>query len=120
MSSNITKNCDLKTACLQIGKHLGLEVIGTAGSVNGAALVESQGVKCYRHDDTENIQKMKEAEGGFDLIVEMLANKNLENDLTMLNTGSGRVMVVKRFFRANRGYFRSSDAEEKSPSTLVY
>ncbi|CAG5088627.1 Oidioi.mRNA.OKI2018_I69.PAR.g11905.t1.cds [Oikopleura dioica] len=81
-------------ACLQIGKHLGLEVIGTAGSVNGAALVESQGVRCYRHDDPDYLQKMKEAEGGFDLIVEMLANKNLENDLTMLNTGSGRVMIV--------------------------
>ena len=39
---------------------------------------------------------MKTAEGGFDLIVEMLANKNLENDLTMLNAGSGRVMVKKR------------------------
>ncbi|CBY14697.1 unnamed protein product [Oikopleura dioica] len=81
-------------ACIQIGKHLGLEVIGTAGSENGAALVEAQGVTCYRHDDPDYLQKMKTAEGGFDLIVEMLANKNLENDLTMLNVGSGRIMIV--------------------------
>ena len=98
----MTKKCDPRTACLQIGKHLGLEVIGTAGSVNGAALVESQGVTCYRHDDPDYLQKMREAEGGFDLIVEMLANKNLENDLTMLNTGSGRVMVIKIVFNTVR------------------
>jgi hypothetical protein len=82
-----------RKACIQIGKHLGLEVIGTAGSANGAALVEAQGITCYRHDDPEYLEKMKTGEGGFDLIVEMLANKNLENDLTMLNVGSGRVMV---------------------------
>ena len=98
-------------ACIQIGKHIGLEVIGTAGSENGAALVEAQGVTCYRHDDPDYLQKMKTAEGGFDLIVEMLANKNLENDLTMLNVGSGRVMVIK--FRFSVTNFRSLDAVEK-------
>ena len=37
---------------------------------------------------------MEKNEGKFDIIVEMLANKNLQNDMAMLNTTTGRIMVI--------------------------
>jgi NADPH2:quinone reductase len=87
-------------AALQWAKLRGLEVTGTYGSEKGKKLLESFEIfaSCDHSatDHTTDLTNMYE-ETGFDLIVEMLANVNLDADLSVLRSG-GRVVVV-----GNRG-----------------
>ena len=46
----------------------------------------------YNHREEGYIDQIREKEESFDIIVEMLANINLQTDLTLLK-GHGRVMV---------------------------
>ena len=49
----------------------------------------------YNHKNEGYVDEISKNEGKFDIIIEMLANKNLQNDLTLLGR-SGRIMVRKK------------------------
>ncbi len=88
------------TAAVQLACAAGATVIGTAGSESGIELVREQGVHHVLNHSKEGYldELMKLTDGrGVDAIVEMLANKNLTKDLTVLSV-KGRVAVV-----GNRG-----------------
>jgi len=82
-------------AAIQLAKRLGMIVAGTAGSARGCELVSDNGADIVRnHNDDGYIEKIaEEVGGGFDLILEMLANVNLENDLELL-APKGRVVII--------------------------
>lgn len=83
-------------ACLQLAAGKGLEIYASAGTAAGTSMVLRNGAHvCYDHNDPDYFRLMKESvgAGGFDLIVEMRAELNLEHDLNLLSSG-GRVVVV--------------------------
>jgi NADPH2:quinone reductase len=87
-------------AATQIARAWGLTVIGTAGTDAGLELVRAQGAAhALNHRDADYLDRLTELTGGRgpDVILENLANVNLDNDLTVLAAG-GRVVVV-----GNRG-----------------
>ena len=88
------------TAAVQLARAAGMVVIGTAGSEDGMKLVQEQGAHHVLNHSTEGYldELMKLTEGrGVDVIIELLANKNLARDLTVL-AKKGRVAVI-----GNRG-----------------
>jgi NADPH:quinone reductase len=88
------------TAAVQIARFGGLQVIGTAGTERGLALVREQGAHhALNHRDADYIQQVMPLTGGrgANVILEMLANVNLDRDLDVLAL-HGRVVVV-----GNRG-----------------
>ena len=84
------------TAAVQLAGAVGLTVIGTAGSERGMQLVKAQGAHHVLNHSSEGyldeLMKLTESRG-VDLILEMLANKNLAKDLTVL-AKKGRVVVI--------------------------
>jgi NADPH2:quinone reductase len=83
-------------ATIQWGVAAGLRVLGTAGSEPGLDLIRKQGCEhAFDHTSEDHPRRILEAtEGrGVDVIVEMLANKNLDHDLKML-AHRGRVVIV--------------------------
>lgn len=87
-------------AVVQIARAHGLHVIGTAGTDQGVALARAQGAhEAFNHRDADYADRVLAATGGrgVDVIVEMLANVNLDRDLDLLARG-GRVSIV-----GNRG-----------------
>jgi NADPH:quinone reductase len=83
-------------AAVQWASYRGLEVYATYGSTEGEGLLADHGVAHrFSHRDGNHATQIFEATGGtgVDLVVEMLANVNLEADLDMLAPG-GRVVVV--------------------------
>lgn len=83
------------SAAVQLAGGAGLKVYGTASTVEGLAALEKYGVDgLYNHNDPEYVKQMLgDNPDGFDLILEMLANKNLETDLALLSR-SGRVVII--------------------------
>ena len=83
-------------AAVQLARHGGLRVIGTAGSSRGRKLVEEQGahhvLDHHEADYLSAIPRLTQGRG-VDVIIEMLANVNLAKDLTVLAKG-GRVVIV--------------------------
>lgn len=83
-------------AAVQLAARAGLRVLGTGGTERGRELVRQQGVeRVFDHTKPGCIDEIRSATGGKgpDLIIEMLANVNLENDLALLHT-RGRVVIV--------------------------
>ena len=82
-------------ACIQLAKTQGLKVIGTAGSDAGLKLVKEQGADyVFNHREKNYMEKIKSSfPDGIELVLEMLANVNLENDLNILKSKKGRVVV---------------------------
>lgn len=83
-------------ACLQWAKAAGLTVVGTAGSDEGLKLVEEQGAdQAFNHNHQNYREELMQFTSGrgVDVIIEMLANVNLGQDLTLL-ARNGRVVVV--------------------------
>jgi NADPH2:quinone reductase len=82
-------------AATQLAKRAGMTVAGTAGSAGGCELVREIGADVvFNHNEKRYVEKLaKEAGGGFDLILEMLANVNLDNDLELL-APRGRVVII--------------------------
>ena len=82
-------------AAVQLARGAGLDVYGTAGSQKGCERVEALGAHAFDHNragyDTELLQATSGK--GFDLILEMLANKNMEKDLELLAPG-GRLVII--------------------------
>ncbi|MBI4888399.1 MAG: NADPH:quinone reductase [Acidobacteria bacterium] len=87
-------------AAVQIARASGLRVIGTAGTERGVAMVREQGAhEALNHREPDYLSRVMPMTGGrgVDLVVEMLANVNLDRDLDVLAL-RGRVIVV-----GNRG-----------------
>ena len=87
-------------AAVQLARSRGLTVIGTAGTEKGKTLVKEEGAHYVldhtQSDLSEQVKKLT-ADRGADVILEMLANKNLAKDLAIIAT-RGRIVVV-----GNRG-----------------
>jgi NADPH2:quinone reductase len=84
------------SAAVQLARARGLTVIGTAGSDAGLELVKQEGAHHVLNHSSDGYldELMKLTEGrGVDVIVELLANKNLAKDLTVL-AKKGRVAVI--------------------------
>ncbi len=87
-------------AAIQIGRAMGLKVLATAGTERGLDLVRQQGAHlAFDHRAADYLTRILAATGGrgVDVIIEMLANANLDKDLGLL-ARNGRVVVV-----GNRG-----------------
>ena len=87
-------------AATQFAVAAGLTVIGTAGTDEGLALVARQGAQhTFNHRSAGYLDQITSATGGRgpDVVLEMLANVNLDHDLTIVAPG-GRVVVI-----GNRG-----------------
>lgn len=83
-------------AALQLARAAGLTVIGTAGTEAGRALVADEGAHFVldHHDEAESQQLMElTGQRGADVILEMLANRNLARDITLIAKG-GHILVV--------------------------
>ena len=84
------------TAAVQLARAAGLTVIGTAGSDKGRELVRKEGAHhVLDHNAADFSEQLMSATGGrgADVIVEMLANKNLGKDLQLVAPG-GKVIIV--------------------------
>ena len=87
-------------AATQFAVAAGATVIGTAGSDEGLAVVRAQGAThAFNHKSPGYLEEITSVTGGRgpDVILEMLANVNLDHDLTII-APSGRVVVI-----GNRG-----------------
>ncbi len=87
-------------AATQIARAWGATVIGTASTPDGLDAVRGQGAHhVLNHRETGYLDALEDLTGGRgpDVILENLANVNLDNDLTALAFG-GRIVVV-----GNRG-----------------
>lgn len=87
-------------AAVQWAKNAGLKVFGTASSDAGKTLVANQGADAvFDHSRDGYLDAIKDATGGkgVDVIIEMLANVNLQKDFEVLAM-FGRITVV-----GNRG-----------------
>ena len=87
-------------AATQFAVAAGLTVIGTAGTDEGLAVVTQQGARhAFNHRSAGYLDQITSATGGRgpDVILEMLANVNLDHDLTIVAPG-GRIVVI-----GNRG-----------------
>lgn len=83
-------------AAIQFLKHLGAIIIATGGTEEGRQLAKAQGAShVLDHRDDAHFDEIKRLTGGkgVDVVLEMLANKNLGKDLTVLARG-GRVVVI--------------------------
>jgi NADPH2:quinone reductase len=87
-------------AATQFAASVGATVIGTAGTDEGLALVRAQGAAyAFNHKHASYLDEITKATDGRgpDVILEMLANVNLDHDLTVV-APSGRIVVI-----GNRG-----------------
>jgi NADPH2:quinone reductase len=87
-------------AAVQLARGMGLRVFGTAGSDAGARAAREAGAHAvFDHSQEGYASRIAEASGGagVNVVLEMLANVNLDRDLTLLGP-QGRVVVI-----GNRG-----------------
>ena len=88
------------TAAVQIAKAYGFRVVATGGTDKGRTMISQQGADVVvDHLEEGYLQKALDLSGvtGFDIVLEMLANVNLQKDLEHLAL-NGRVVVI-----GNRG-----------------
>jgi len=81
---------------IQLAKAAGLKVIATAGTPEGLVLMKNLGVDdVFNHRDKDYIDAIKSSQNGkgVALILEMLANLNLQSDLDLL-APRGRVVII--------------------------
>jgi NADPH2:quinone reductase len=84
------------TAAVQLASSLGATVIGTASSEKGREIVRQCGAThVFNHRDANYLNGIRQTLSGrsVDVVIEMLANVNLDADLDLLAPG-GRVVVV--------------------------
>jgi NADPH2:quinone reductase len=87
-------------AAVQIARARGMTVIGTAGTARGRQLVLEQGAQhALDHTSPGYFKELTDLTGGRgpDVILEMLANVNLQNDLGVIAM-RGRIVII-----GNRG-----------------
>jgi NADPH2:quinone reductase len=88
------------TAGLQLARAMGLVIFGTAGTEPGLELIKREGANhVFNHTKPGYEEEILKASGGkgVDIILEMLANVNLQKDLKLLGS-NGRIIVI-----GNRG-----------------
>ena len=104
-------------AAIQWAKNAGLTVIGTAGSEDGRKLVKQQGADTVVDHTAENyLAEILEMTGGkgVEIILEMLANVNLQKDFDVL-AKYGRVSII-----GNRGSLEFNPRAIMSKDASVY
>ena len=104
-------------AAVQWAKAAGLTVVGTASSEEGKQLVAEQGADAvFDHTDEDHFGDIREhTDGkGVELIVEMLANVNLERDFEALAM-FGRIVVV-----GNRGSIQFTPRLAMTKDATIY
>jgi NADPH2:quinone reductase len=105
-------------AALQLARWRGLNVIGTAGTEEGLALVRANGAHfAVSHREALYLDQIRDATGGKDggpnLILEMLANVNLDSDLGLV-APRGRVVVI-----GNRGRIEIDPRQTMSKDSTI-
>ena len=83
-------------AAVQIGRAIGLRVLGTAGTPRGLEIAKREGAHAvFDHRKAGYQDEILQATGnrGVDIILEMLANVNLSHD-TKLLANNGRIIVI--------------------------
>jgi NADPH2:quinone reductase len=83
-------------AAVQLARSHGMQAWGTAGSERGRLLVLEQGAhRVFDHGARDYLEHIRQAAGkaGVDVILEMVANRNLARDLTLLAL-RGRVVII--------------------------
>ena len=104
-------------AATQFAVAAGLTVIGTAGTDEGLAVVTEQGAQhAFNHRSEGYLEQITSATAGRgpDVILEMLANVNLDHDLTVVASG-GRIVVI-----GNRGRVEIDARKIMSKDCAVY
>ncbi|MEJ7848843.1 MAG: NADPH:quinone reductase [Pyrinomonadaceae bacterium] len=104
-------------AAVQWAKNAGLTVIGTASSGEGRKLVSEQGADhVFDHSSDDYFGEIKAATGGrgVDIILEMLANVNLQKDFELLAM-FGRITVI-----GNRGSLDFNPRSAMSKDATIY
>lgn len=104
-------------AAVQWAKKAGLKVIGTAGSDEGKDLVRAQGAQAvFDHSNQDHLGEIRESAGGtgVDVIIEMLADVNLERDFEALAM-FGRIVVV-----GSRGSLEFTPRQAMTKDATVY
>ncbi len=84
------------TAAIQLARAAGMVVLATAGTERGLTHLAAMGAAhAFNHSAPDYTDRIMEATGGLgvDLILEMLANVNLNRDLGLL-ARKGRVVVI--------------------------
>ena len=84
------------TATVQLARAAGMTIIGTAGTQQGMELAKREGAHHVVNHSSEayldEVKKLTDGRG-VDVIIELLANKNLGKDLPVL-AKKGRVVVI--------------------------
>jgi len=104
-------------AAIHWAKNAGLKVVGTASSPEGLDLAKDHGCDAvFDHSDADHLSDIREyTEGrGVDLIIEMLANVNLERDFECLAM-FGRIVVV-----GNRGSLQFTPRLAMTKDATIY
>lgn len=104
-------------AAIQWAKNAGLTVIGTASSDDGKKLAKEAGADhVLDHTDETHFAQIKEITGGrgVEVIIEMLANVNLERDFEALAM-FGRIVVV-----GNRGSLDFNPRVTMGKDAVIY
>lgn len=104
-------------ATMQWAKNAGLTVFGTASSDEGRRLVTEQGAdQVFNHSSDDYLDELVGKNGGkgVDIIVEMLANENLESDFTALAM-FGRIAIV-----GNRGSLQFTPRLAMTKDATIY
>jgi NADPH2:quinone reductase len=104
-------------AAVQWAKNAGAIVIGTASSAEGMDLVKQQGADAvFDHSDIDHLGAIREyTDGkGVEVIIEMLANENLERDFEALGM-FGRITVV-----GNRGSLQFTPRQAMTKDATIY
>jgi len=104
-------------AAVQLAHAHGMNVIGTAGSEKGRSLVRENGAHHVLDHTIGNVpEEVKKITGGrgVNVILEMLANKNLAQDLTMLAI-RGRLVVI-----GNRGSIEINPRDAMSRDAVIF
>ncbi len=104
-------------AAVQWAKNAGLTVLGTASSPEGRRLVKEQGADhAFDHSADGYLEEIKEIsrDKGVDIIIEMLANVNLQRDFDVLAM-FGRITVV-----GNRGSLEFTPRAAMTKDATIY
>ncbi len=105
------------TAAVQWAKAAGLRVLGTASSDAGRELAINSGAeRVFDHSKAGYLEEISEYTGGkgVDIIIEMLANENLEKDFDLLAM-FGRIVVI-----GNRGSLQFTPRLAMTKDATIY
>jgi NADPH2:quinone reductase len=83
-------------AAIQLARQAGVKIIATAGTKKGLELVTGQGAHhALNHNDPGYLEELRRLTdpNGVNVILEMLADKNLEHDLELV-AFRGRIVVI--------------------------